>query len=94
MQQHEAAKRGAVARAIGLASIILVLAVISGTAMVFYDYVRQHRAETWSKRVESQERVERDTTRAMKQRFVIGAGIGASVGVLYAVRCFRRREEP
>ena len=78
----------------GFASITIVLAILGGAAFVFYDYVRKHRASTWSEREESRERVEHDTTRAMKQRFVIGVGIGATAGILYTVRCARRHEDP
>jgi len=94
VEQHQTARRSALTRLIGFASIIIVLALVCGFVVVFYDYVRQHRAETWSEREESRERVERDTTRAMKQRFAIGAGIGATVGILYTVRCVRRHEDP
>ena len=41
---------------IGFASIIILLALVCGFAGLFYDYVRQHRASTWSQREESRER--------------------------------------
>jgi len=94
VEEHQTERQGAIGRIVGFASIIIVLAILGGAAFVFYDYVRKHRASTWSEREESRERVERDTTRAMKQRFVIGVGIGASVGILYVIRCLRRREDP
>jgi hypothetical protein len=94
VQEHEIAKRGVVGRIAGFASIIIVMAVVCGLVALFYDYVRKHRADTWSEREWSRERVERDTTSAMKQRFAIGAAAGASVAILYVIRCVRRREDP
>ena len=94
MQEDETVTRGVIGRAVGFASIILVLALLGGAAFVFYDYVREHGAKTWSEREWSREQVENDTTTAMKLRFLIGAGLGASVGILYAVHCIRRGEQP
>jgi len=57
--------KGPVARLIGFAAIILVLAVVGGAVSLFYDYVMQYRGETWSQRERSAGRVERDRTSAM-----------------------------
>jgi len=91
---NEPARKGALARVTGFAAIILVLAVVGGVVSLFYDYVMQYRGETWSEREKSARRVERDRTSAMKHRFTIGAGCGALIGVVYAVRCLRRHEDP
>jgi hypothetical protein len=94
VQQDQPEKRNAISRIVGFVSIILVLALVCGFIALFYDYVRRHSADTWSERERSREHVERDTTSAMKQRFAIGAAAGASVGILYVIRCVRRREDP
>jgi hypothetical protein len=94
VHEHQRAKKGAIGRVVGFASIIIVMAVVCGLIVLFYDYVQRHRADTWSERERSRERVERDTVSAMKQRFVMGAAAGATVGILYVVRCVRRREDP
>ena len=94
MSACESVRKGPMARFTGFAAIILVLAVVGGAACLFYDYVMRHRGETWSQREKSATRVERDTTSAMKRRFSVGAGFGALLGLVYAVRCLRRREDP
>jgi hypothetical protein len=94
MNPSESARKGPVARLIGFAAIILVLAMVGGAVTLFYDYVMKYRAETWSERERSDRRVERDTTLAMKWRFTVGAGTGALIGIIYAVRCLGRRENP
>jgi len=94
MSANEPARKGALARVIGFVAIILVLAVVGGVVSLFYDYVMQYRAESWSEREESARRVERDKTSAMKRRFTVGAGCGAVIGVGYVFRCLRRREDP
>jgi hypothetical protein len=58
MQEDETVTRGVIGRAVGFASIILVLALLGGAAFVFYDYVREHGAKTWSERERSREQVE------------------------------------
>lgn len=94
MSANELARKGPVARLIGFAAIILVLAMVGGAVTLFYDYVMRDRAETWSERERSRRRVERDSTSAMKWRFTIGAGTGALIGIVYAIRCLRRCEDP
>ena len=94
MSTNEPARKGPGARLTGFAAIILVLAVVGGAVSLFYDYVTQYRGETWSQRERSARRVERDSTSAMKRRFVMGAGSGALIGIVYVWRCLRRREDP
>lgn len=94
MSANELARKGPVARFIGFAAIILVLAMVGGVVTLFYDYVMQDRAETWSERERRRGRVERDSTSAMKWRFTVGAGTGALIGIVYMVRCLGRREDP
>ena len=94
MNPSESARKGPVARLIGFAAIILVLAMVGGAVTLFYDYVMRDRAETWSERERSRSRVERDSTAAMRWRFTVGAGTGALIGIVYMVRCLRRREDP
>jgi hypothetical protein len=94
MSASEPARKGPVARLIGFAAIILVLAIVGGAVTLFYDYVMKYRAESWTERERSKSRVERDSTSAMKRRFTIGAGTGALIGIVFAVRCLGRREDP
>jgi hypothetical protein len=94
MNPSESARNGPIARLVGFAAIILVLAVVGGVVSLFYDYVMQYRAESWSEREESARRVERDKASRMKWRFTMGAGCGAAIGIVYAVRCLRRCEDP
>jgi len=94
MSTSEPVHKGPIARLTGFAAIILVLAVVGGAISLFYDYVMQYRGETWSQREQSARRVERESTSAMKRRFIIGAGSGALVGIAYVFRCLRRREDP
>ena len=94
MSTNEPARKGPIARLAGFAAIILVLAVVGGAVSLFYDYVTQYSGETWSQRERSAGRVERDSTSAMKRRFVTDAGSGALIGIVYVWRCLRRREDP
>jgi beta-lactamase regulating signal transducer with metallopeptidase domain len=94
MNTNEPVRKGPIARLTGFAAIILVLAVVGGVVSLFYDYVMQYRAESWSEREESARRVERDKTSVMKRRFTVGAGCGAVIGVIYVFRCLRRHEDP
>jgi len=82
------------ARAIGFASIIIILAIVCGSVLAFSNYFWQHRGDTWSDRERAAQRVERDTTTAIKRRFMVGASCGACFGILYVVRCVRRKEDP
>jgi hypothetical protein len=92
MEREQPAKSEIVAQAIGFASIILVLALLGGGGLLFYDYFRQHTAQRSWQRERSAERVEQDTPVAMKHRFLTGAGVGAFGGVIYMIQCIRRRE--
>jgi len=94
MNPSESAPKGLMVRLTGFAAIILVLAMVGGVVTLFYDYAMRYRAETWSERERSKDRVERDSTSAMKRRFTIGAGTGALIGIVYAIRCLRRCEDP
>lgn len=82
-------KRGGVSRWIGIVAVWVVLA---GGVFAFHSYVTQfnflkpHRAER-AKRA-----VKLDTRSALAQRFVLGAGCGALLGVYFAARDANRKQ--
>ena len=75
-------------------SLIILPAIVVGVGFVFEDYVRRSSGETYSQRQRAENRVEHDSVRSMKWRFVVGSCIGGSLGLIYVVRCIVRKVDP
>ena len=74
-------------------SIVVVLGVVGGVVLATLGYWDLFTPrQQW--RPSNDEFVRRDTVSAMKRRFVIGAAAGGFAGLIYVVRCLRRREDP
>lgn len=81
-------------RILKFVSIVLVLGLLIGGSFALFDYARQFTGDKVWKRDESRERVEQDTIPMLKRRFLIGAGVGSMIGLIYVGRCLVRKEEP
>ena len=75
-------------------SIIVVPAIILGSGFLFYDYIEQYRAGTFSQIARASRNVRQDSLVDMKLRFWIGAGVGGGLGLIYIVRCMARKVDP
>jgi hypothetical protein len=76
------------------ASLVIVPAVVVGLGFLFEDYATQHSGETYYQRQRAERRVERDSVRSMKLRFLIGSCVGGSLGLIYVVRCIVKKTDP
>jgi hypothetical protein len=75
-------------------SIIVTLAVLLGVFFVFADYVNQFCGKTYAQRQIAEQRVNHDHWPAMRQRFIIGASVGAGLGTIYMVWCLIKKKDP
>jgi hypothetical protein len=75
-------------------SLIMLPAVVVGLGFLFEDYVTQYSSETYYQRRRAEKRVEHDSLRSIKWRFVLGACMGGSLGLIYVVRCIVRKVDP
>jgi hypothetical protein len=75
-------------------SLIAFPAIVFGLVFLFEDYARQTSGATYSERQRAERLVERDTMEAMEFRFVLGAGLGGGLGLVYVVRCIVRKVDP
>jgi hypothetical protein len=76
------------------ASLIILPAAVVGLGFLFEDYVVHYSGETYYQRQRAEKRVEQDSVRSMKLRFVVGSCIGGSLGLIYVVRCLVRKMDP
>jgi hypothetical protein len=74
-------------------SLIILPAVVFGLAFLFEDYFLESNGQTYRQRQHAS-RVYPDSVSSMKLRFIIGAGIGGGLGLIYVVRCIRRKVDP
>lgn len=91
--QKRDGREGAVMRLIKAASILFVAAVLSGVVYGYADYWRQFTERSRLKRELAREQLEKDSLAKANRRFVIGAGVGAVLGLAYLVRCRMRRQD-
>jgi hypothetical protein len=75
-------------------SLITFPALIFGLGFLLEDYFLESSGRTYYQRQFAERRVQRDSVDSMKLRFNIGAGIGGSLGLVYVVRCIRRKVDP
>ncbi|HSU53594.1 MAG TPA: hypothetical protein VLT36_06015 [Candidatus Dormibacteraeota bacterium] len=75
-------------------SVIILPALVVGLGFVFEDYVMHSNSTTAYQRSRAEKRVQRDSVGAMKIRFLVGSGIGGSLGLIYVVRCIVRKVDP
>ena len=75
-------------------ALIIGPAIFLGLAFAFGDYLAQFSGHGRYQQELVEKRVEYDTMAAFKLRFIIGAGVGAALGVVYVVRCIIRKVDP
>ena len=75
-------------------SIITLPALIFGLGFLFEDYFLESSGKTYYQRQLAESRVQRESVHSMKLRFLIGAGLGGGLGLIYVVRCITRRVDP
>ena len=75
-------------------ALIVGPAIIFGLAFAFGDFMAQFFAHGHYRQELAAQRVQHDTIRALKWRFIIGAGVGAALGTVYVVRCIVRKADP
>lgn len=75
-------------------SLILFPALVFGVGFLLEDYFLESGGKTHSQRQLAERNVQRDSVSSMKLRFLIGAGLGGSLGVIYVVRCMLRKVDP
>jgi hypothetical protein len=80
-------------RLIKAASIVFVAAVLAGLVYGYADYWRQFTERSRLKREIAREQLKEDSLVKANRRFVIGAAVGAALGLAYVVRCRMRRED-
>jgi hypothetical protein len=75
-------------------SIITLPALVFGLGFLFEDYFLESSGPTYRQRQLAARGVQHDTISSMKLRFIIGAGLGGSLGLIYVIRCIRRSVDP
>jgi len=75
-------------------SIVALPALIFGLGFLFEDYFLKSGGKTYYQRQLAERNVQRDSVSSMKLRFIVGAGLGGSLGLIYVIRCLRRRVDP
>ncbi len=75
-------------------AIIFVLAVVFGAGFAFEDYFEQYNARNDYQQARAEKRVEQDSIGQMKFRIYLGAGLGATLGSIYVIRCLLRKVDP
>ncbi len=75
-------------------SIVIVLAVILGGVFALEAYVARYHGDSWFRRSEARELVREDDWDAFRNRFLVGACVGAGLGAIYVGRCLMRRVDP
>ncbi len=75
-------------------SLIIFPALIFGLGFLLEDYFLESRGKTYYQRQFAESRVQRDSVRSMKLRFIIGASLGGGLGLTYVVRCISRKVDP
>jgi hypothetical protein len=75
-------------------SLVVFPALIFGLGFLLEDYFLESNRQTYSQRQLAQRRIRHDSVDSMKLRFVIGAGLGGGLGLIYVVRCISRKVDP
>ena len=75
-------------------SLIIFPALVFGLGFLFEDYFLESNGQTYRQRQYAASRVRHDSLSSMKLRFVIGAGLGGSLGLVYIIRCVLRKADP
>jgi hypothetical protein len=75
-------------------ALIVGPALVFGLAFAFGDFITQVTGHSSYQRERAEKAVQHDTMAAFKWRFIIGAAIGAALGVVYVVRCLIRKTDP
>jgi hypothetical protein len=75
-------------------SLITFPALIFGLGFLLEDYFLESNAQTYRHRQYAASRVQHDSVASMKLRFLIGAGLGGGLGLIYVVRCMLRKVDP
>jgi hypothetical protein len=75
-------------------SLIIFPAVVFGLGFLFEDYFLESNGQTYRQRQYAFSRAQPDSVSSMKLRFIIGAGLGGGLGLIYVVRCIRRKVDP
>jgi len=75
-------------------SLVTFPALVFGLGFFLEDYFLESGARTYSQRQLAENRTQRDSIDPMKLRFIIGAGLGGGLGLIYVVRCIRRSVDP
>jgi hypothetical protein len=75
-------------------SLIIFPALIFGLGFLFEDYFLESNGQTYRQRQRAASGVQHESVRSMKLRFIIGAGLGGGLGLVYVVRCIRRKVDP
>src|SRR5262245_32934144 len=73
-------------------SLIVLPAAVFGLGFLFEDYFLESNGQTYRQRAAAA--VQHDSINSMKLRFIIGAGLGASLGLIYVIRCITRKVDP
>lgn len=71
-------------------SLIIFPALVFGLGFLFEDYFLESSGQTYRQRQRAESRVQRDSIDSMKFRFVMGAGLGGGLGLIYVIRCVKR----
>ena len=75
-------------------SLIVLPAAVFGLGFLFEDYFLESNGQTYRLRQRAASRIQHDSVSSMKLRFIIGASLGGGLGLIYVVRCVRRRVDP
>jgi hypothetical protein len=75
-------------------SVIIFPALVFGLGFLLEDYLLESNGQTYRQRQCAALRIQRDSLDSMKLRFIIGAGLGGGLGLIYVVRCMVRKIDP
>jgi hypothetical protein len=75
-------------------SLIILPAAVVGLGFLFEDYFLESNGQTYRQRQRAASGVQHDSVNSMKLRFIIGAGLGGGLGLIYVIRCILRKADP
>jgi len=75
-------------------SLVIFPALVFGLGFLFEDYFLESNGKTYYQRQLAERNVQHDSIDSMRLRFLIGAGLAGSLGLIYVIRCLRRRVDP